>query len=117
MGTKLAKNELVVFVDSDSFLRPNAIRVLVQPFRSQMGGVTGRTEVENKYTNWLTKMQAVRYYIAFRVMKAAEAYFDGVTCLSGRSPATGRSWCIKYTDAWLGQKFLGQPATFGATAA
>lgn len=83
-GVKVAQHELVVFVDSDSFLDPFAIRNLVQPFKDpKMGGVAGRTDVANTYTNSLTKMQSVRYYIAFRVMKAAEAYFDGVTCLSG----------------------------------
>ena len=43
-----------------------------------MGGVSGRTDVANTYTNSLTKMQAVRYYIAFRILKAAEGYFDAV---------------------------------------
>ena len=56
----------------------------MQPFQDpKMGGVAGRTEVENKFTNALTKLQTVRYYIAFRIMKAAEAWFDTVTCLSG----------------------------------
>ena len=84
VGAKEAKHDLLVFVDSDSFLAPNAIRNLVQPFKDpKMGGVAGRTDVANTYTNVLTKMQSVRYYIAFRIMKAAEARFDAVTCLSG----------------------------------
>ena len=84
VGAKMAKHDLLVFVDSDSFLNPFAIINLVQPFKDKdMGGVSGRTDVANTYTNGLTKMQAVRYYISFRVMKAAEAYFDAVTCLSG----------------------------------
>ena len=83
-GVQDAKHELVVFVDSDSFLDPYAIRNLVMPFQDpKIGGVSGRTDVANTYTNTLTKMQAVRYYIAFRIMKAAEAVFDVVTCLSG----------------------------------
>ena len=84
VGARLAKHELLVFVDSDSFLDPFAVRNIVQPFKDkEMGGVSGRTDVANTYTNALTKMQSVRYYIAFRVMKAAEGYFDAVTCLSG----------------------------------
>ena len=83
-GVKEAKHDLVVFVDSDSFLDPFAIRNLVQPFKTLKWEVyLGRTDVANTYTNVLTKMQSVRYYIAFRIMKAAEAYFDAVTCLSG----------------------------------
>lgn len=113
-GVREAKNELVVFVDSDSFLDPFAIRNLVQPFKDpKMGGVSGRTDVANTYTNTLTKMQSVRYYIAFRIMKAAEAYFDAVTCLSGPLSCYKREIVMENMDAWLNQKFLGQKATFG----
>jgi len=113
-GVEKAKHDLVVFVDSDSFLEPEAIKNLVQPFQDpKMGGVTGRTDVENKYTNSVTKMQTVRYYIAFRIMKAAESYFDSVTCLSGPLSCYRKELIVEHRDAWLNQKFLGQPATFG----
>jgi len=113
-GVLEAKHELVVFVDSDSFLEPFAIVNLVQPFRDEeMGGVSGRTDIANTYTNTLTKMQAVRYYIAFRVMKAAEGFFDAATCLSGPLSCYKKSLVLENLDAWRGQKFLGQRATFG----
>ena len=113
-GVDVAKGELVVFVDSDSFLDPYAVLNLVQPFRDpKMGGVAGRTDVANTYTNSLTKMQAVRYYIAFRVMKAAEALFDTVTCLSGPLSCYRRSIVLEHEKDWLNQKFLGHKATFG----
>lgn len=114
VGTKLAKHDLVVFVDSDSFLNPFAIYNIVQPFKDKdMGGVSGRTDVANTYTNSLTKLQAVRYYISFRIMKAAEAYFDAVTCLSGPLSCYRKDLVLENMDAWLNQKFLGQKATFG----
>ena len=113
-GAKEAKHELLVFVDSDSFLDPFAVRNIVQPFRDEeMGGVSGRTDVANTYTNALTKMQAVRYSIAFRVMKAAEGCFDAATCLSGPLSCYRKDLVLKYMDAWLNQRFLGQKATFG----
>ena len=75
----VAKGELVIFVDSDSFLDPYAVINLVQPFQDpKMGGVAGRTDVANTYTNSLTKMQAVRYYIA------------RLPVCRDRCPATGR---------------------------
>lgn len=114
VGTKLAKHDLVVFVDSDSFLSPFAIYNIVQPFKDKdMGGVSGRTDVANTYTNSLTKLQAVRYYISFRIMKAAEAYFDAVTCLSGPLSCYRKDLVMENMDAWLNQTFLGQKATFG----
>ncbi|WMJ84823.1 glycosyltransferase [Oscillospiraceae bacterium LTW-04] len=113
-GVMTAKHELVVFVDSDSFLDPYAIRNLVMPFQDpKMGGVSGRTDVANTFTNALTKMQAVRYYIAFRIMKAAESVFDIVTCLSGPLSCYRKELVIEYLDDWLNQKFLGRKATFG----
>ena len=113
-GARMAKHELLVFVDSDSFLDPFAIRNLVQPFQDpKMGGVSGRTDVANTYTNSLTKMQSVRYYIAFRIMKAAEAYFDTVTCLSGPISCYRKDIVLENIEDWLGQRFLGYKATFG----
>ncbi len=113
-GVAEAKHDLVVFVDSDSFLDPHAIRNLVMPFQNpKIGGVSGRTDVANTFTNVLTRMQAVRYYIAFRIMKAAESVFDMVTCLSGPLSCYRKEHVLQYMDAWLNQKFLGRPATFG----
>lgn len=114
VGVKMARHDLVVFVDSDSFLEPTAIRNLVQPFQDpEMGGVAGRTEVENKFTNALTKLQTVRYYVAFRIMKAAESRFDCVTCLSGPLSCYRKDLVLKNSEDWLNQRFLGHPATFG----
>lgn len=113
-GAEMAQHEFIVFVDSDSVLDPFAVRSIVQPFKDpKVGGVSGRTDVANIYTNMLTKMQGVRYYIAFRIMKAAEAYFDAVTCLSGPLSCYRKSLVLQYKDVWLNQKFFGQKATFG----
>lgn len=113
-GVLEAKHDLVVFVDSDSFVDPYAIRNLVMPFQDpKMGGVSGRTDVANTFTNVLTRMQAVRYYIAFRIMKAAESIFDMVTCLSGPLSCYRKECVMEHMDAWLNQKFLGRTATFG----
>ena len=114
LGIRNTKTELVGFVDSDSFLEPDAVRNLVQPmFDPKMGGVTGRTDVVNAYTNRLTKMQTVRYYISFRIIKAAEAYFGAVTCLSGPLSCYRMSAVTPVLDKWLHQTFLGRKATFG----
>lgn len=114
LGIRNCRTELVAFVDSDSFLEPDAIRNLVQPlYDSRVGGVTGRTDVANIYTNWLTKLQCVRYYISFRIMKAAEAHFDCVMCLSGPLSCYRLSAVNEVFEDWLHQTFMGQKATFG----
>ena len=114
LGIRNCRTEMIAFVDSDSFLEPDAIRCLVQPlYDPKVAGVTGRTDVVNTYTNHLTKLQSVRYYISFRIMKAAEAYFDSVMCLSGPLSCYRLEIVNEVFDEWLNQKFLGQKATFG----
>jgi hyaluronan synthase len=113
-GARRASGEIVVFVDSDSFLREDALRHIVDNFQDEdVAAVCGHCEVENEWTNLLTKMQAVRYYIGFRIMKGAESIFDCVTCLSGPIAAYRRSDLLAVLDDWLEQSFLGTQATFG----
>jgi hyaluronan synthase len=62
---------------------------------------------------WLTRMQAVRYFVAFRVVKAAESVFNAVTCCSGCFSAYRREAILPHLDWWEHQSFLGIPSTFG----
>lgn len=113
-GARIATGDVIVFMDSDSFLKPDGLKNLMNRFSDpKVAAVTGHCEVENEWTNLLTRMQAVRYYIAFRIMKAAESVFDAVTCLSGPLSAYRREVLFEVIDEWIGQTFLGEPATFG----
>lgn len=113
-GVRMATGEIIVFIDSDSFLEPDALRNMTRRFvEPDVAAVTGHCDVENHWTNLLTKMQAVRYYVAFGVMKAAESVFDSVNCLSGPMAAYRRSVLMSVLDEWDSQTFLGKPATYG----
>ncbi len=111
-GVQLATGEILVLSDSDSFFHPDAIRRIVDGFADpEVAAVTGHCDVENAWTNLLTRMQAVRYFISFRVMKAAESVFDAVTCLSGPFAAYRRTVFLSVVEPWLHQRWLGAPAT------
>jgi hyaluronan synthase len=113
-GVNLANGEIVVFVDSDSFLEPQAIRRLVEGFGDpEVAAVCGTCEVENKWSNLLCKMQAVRYFVSFRIMKAAESLFSTVTCLSGPLSAYRHDVLMQHLQYWLHQSYCGVTATFG----
>src|SRR5437764_3218046 len=106
--------EILIFVDSDSLVERGAVGNLVQYFADpSVGAVTGHTDVQNKDTNVLTRMQAVQCYVAFRVYKSAEALFGSVTCCSGCFSGYRRSALDPVMSAWLRQRFLGQPCTYG----
>ena len=106
--------EILVFIDSDSQVTPSAIRTLTGYFAAgDVGAVAGHTDVTNRSVNLLTRMQAMQYYIAFRIYKSAEALFGSVTCCSGCFSGYRREAVVPILDSWLNQRFLGQPSTFG----
>jgi hyaluronan synthase len=106
--------EILVFIDSDSQVRADAIRVITRYFSDpKVGAVAGHTDVANKDTNILTRMQSMQYYIAFRIYKSAEALFGAVTCCSGCFSAYRSEAVAPVLDKWLHQSFLGRPSTFG----
>jgi len=110
-GVRQATGEILVFVDSDTFLRPDAIRKLVRGFADQrVAAVCGHAFVQNARENHLTRLQELYYYISFRVLKASESVFGTVTCCSGCLSAYRRSAVLEILDSWQRQRFLGVPA-------
>jgi hyaluronan synthase len=113
-GIRATAADIIAFVDSDSVLEPDALRILVQSFANpKVGAVCGHADVLNVRETWLTRMQAVRYFVAFRVVKAAESVFSAVTCCSGCFSAYRRQAILPHLEWWEHQSFLGRPSTFG----
>jgi hyaluronan synthase len=105
---------VIAFVDSDSVLEPDALRKIVQGFADpSVGAVCGHADVLNVNQSWLSRMQAVRYYVAFKVCKAAESVFGAVTCCSGCFAAYRREAIMPHLEAWEHQRFLGRESTYG----
>ena len=113
-GIVRGSGEVIVFIDSDSRVAPDAVRNIVQYFAyDEVGAVSGLADVDNKEVNVLTKMQAVRYYVAFNVVKSAEARFGAVSCCSGAFSAYRRTAVEEVMPEWLRQTFLGTKSTYG----
>ncbi len=113
-GFKQAKGEIIVQLDSDSYIDPKTLRHLVSYFNNpEVGAVCAHAYIENADKNLLTRMQAAHYYIAFRISKAAESVFSTVFCCSGCSSAYRASLVLPILDQWLGETFLGLPVTWG----
>jgi hyaluronan synthase len=113
-GAKRARNDVVIFIDSDSFVERDAVRHLVKFFVDPaIAAVSGHTDVYNRDENLLTRMQALRYYVAFRVYKAAESAFGLVTCCPGCCSAYRKAYLDEFLEEWVHQRFLGKECTFG----
>lgn len=113
-GMRATDAEILAFVDSDSSLDPDALHKLVQGFAEPgVGAVCGHADVANVDDSWLSRMQVVRYFVAFQVVKASESIFACVTCCSGCFAAYRRDAILPHLDWWEHQTFLRSPATFG----
>jgi hyaluronan synthase len=113
-GIRATEADIIAFVDSDSVLEPDALEILVQGFADEtVGAICGHADVLNLNDSWMTRMQAVRYFVAFKVCKAAESVFDAVTCCSGCFSAYRRKAIMPHLEWWEDQHFLGMPSTFG----
>ena len=113
-GVRIASGEIITFIDSDSFVHRDSIRPLVRHFYdSDVGAVCGNTDVYNWDKNYLTKMQAARYFIAFSVEKSAEGLFGAVTCCAGCFSAYRRDYMLEILDDWVSQKTLGVDCHYG----
>ncbi|MDI6778442.1 MAG: glycosyltransferase [Patescibacteria group bacterium] len=113
-GFRRAKGEIVIQLDSDSFIDPATFKKIVEPFQNpEIGAVSAHTDPRNAGRNFLTKMQAAYYFMSFRVLKAAESTFLTVFCCSGCASAYRKSVVLPVLEEWLEETFLGSPVPWG----
>ena len=113
VGTFIARGEFLVCVDSDTFVFPGSLRKLMQGFADPtVGGISGHCDVENASTNLLTKMQDVRYFFSYKIMKAAESVFGTVSCLPGCFSAYRRTCVLAVMDKWINATVMGEHGNF-----
>jgi hyaluronan synthase len=113
-GFRRARGEIVIQLDSDSYIEPGDIRALIAPFQNpDVAAVCAHAEPSNADVNLLTKMQAAYYFMSFRILKAAESTYHTVFCCSGCSSAYRRNAVMPIMEEWLNERFLGLPATWG----
>lgn len=105
---------IIVTVDSDTVLASDAVAMLTRQFDNpKTGAVTGFVSVTNRRDNVLTRIQYLRYWMAFNQERAAQSAYRTVLCCSGPLAAYRREIIEKVKDAYLTQSYGGVPCTFG----
>jgi cellulose synthase/poly-beta-1,6-N-acetylglucosamine synthase-like glycosyltransferase len=113
-ATRDADSEIIVSVDSDVVVDPDAVRQLVRRFTDdRIAAVGGWVDVRNKHDNWLTKMQVVKYWYAYFFMKNLEWGFRRVMCLSGCLTAYRRKVLVELEPVLEKRAILGVPIKYG----
>ena len=100
-----AGGEIVVCIDSDSFVEQDAIRLLVQPFRDpHVAAVCGHGEAVNRDGGLLPRLQHYWYAETFRLLKGMESRLGCVSCCSGMLAAYRKTAIMPIISQWLTEK-------------
>jgi hyaluronan synthase len=109
-----AKGEIIITVDSDAYIYPDAIRELIAPFKDEnVKATTGHVNARNKDENLFTKLIDMRYDNAFRVERSAQSVTGNILVCSGCFSAYRKEVIIDNIEHYETQTFLGEPVQFG----
>ena len=109
-----SESEIIVSVDSDVVVERDAIRQLVRRFVDpRIAAVGGWVDVRNKHDNWLTRMQVLKYWYAYYVVKGIERAFRQVMSVSGCMAAYRRVVLVELLPVLDGRAILGVPIKYG----
>lgn len=110
----LGDGELVLTVDSDTQLAPDAVTACVARFDDvRVGAVTGNVRVANADANLLTRLIDLRYWVAFNQERASQSLFGAVLCCSGPLSMYRREVLAPVWPAYVEQWFRGGLCTYG----
>ena len=107
-------SELVLSVDSDVIVEPDALASLVRHMKETgVDAVGGCVFVSNANETWLSKMQAVKYWVGYQFLKNVENAYDHVMCLSGCLTLYKRSALLAVDKDVEKRTFLGDDVKYG----
>lgn len=109
-GFQAGQGEVLVTMDSDSVIEPEALRHLVAPLQedSTIGAVAGNVKVYNRHQSFMGKMQGVRF-VNLDFLRASQSLYKTVICTPGSLSAYRRAALLPNLEAWLNQTFLRAP--------
>ena len=108
------KTDLVMSVDSDVIVEENVVRELVRHMvTTGCDAVGGCVFVSNADETWLTRMQAVKYWVGYQFLKNIENAYDHVMCLSGCLTLYKREALLAVDEDVASRTFLGDEVKYG----
>jgi N-acetylglucosaminyltransferase len=118
LGIKMAVlktfTDCIMSVDSDVIVDPGALRTLVRHMHTaDVDAVGGCVFVSNADENWLTRMQAVKYWIGYQFLKNLENAFSHIMCLSGCLTLYKRAALLAVDHDVEKRTFLGDEVKYG----
>lgn len=114
-GFEVATGDVLVTVDSDSFVRRDALRNLVAPLvrHPEVGAVAGNVRVAPRQTSLWSRLLDNAFTYSFEVVRAGQSVLGSVFCTPGAAAAYRRDLVLDVLPEWREETFLGRPAAIG----
>jgi hyaluronan synthase len=113
-GFRRGRGELMVTIDSDSVIEADTLLAMAGAFADpKVGAVAGKVSVYNREGGLIPRMLKVRFALSFDFLRAVQSTYGTVYCCPGALAAYRSSVVRKVVDAWMQQRFLGRPCTYG----
>ena len=114
LAVQHSRADLVLTIDSDTQVAPDAVRRLVEQFDDpRTGAATGSVRVSNAGTNLLTRLVDLRYWVAFHQERASHSAFGAVLCCSGPLSMYRREVLRAVWPRYVAQTYRGAACTYG----
>tara|TARA_Y100000385_G_scaffold260531_1_gene290462 strand:- start:786 stop:2057 length:1272 start_codon:yes stop_codon:yes gene_type:complete len=112
-GFKKAKGEVLITIDSDTFLEVNSVTNLLMFFDKNTAAVSGYTNVYNASDNVLTRIQGYEYFISHHLFKAFESHYSSVLCCPGCFSGYRREPINNVLEKFIESKVFRFPIDYG----
>lgn len=113
-GIELAQNEILVTIDSDSTIAPDALSKILIPFEQpQVGAVAGNINVKNINEGIIPKLMDIIFVFSYEFLRSAQSKCGSVLCTPGALSAYRKTAVLPLVDEWLNKTFLGKKTVIG----
>ncbi len=114
-GFSMAAGEVLVSVDSDSLVAPDAIRLMAAPFLTdeRIGAVSGNVKVTNSGNGIFPPMIEAGFNFGFEFLRVGQSAMQSVFCTPGALSAYRADVVRPLLREWVEQTFFGHPAGIG----
>ncbi|MFA5856162.1 MAG: glycosyltransferase [Candidatus Pacearchaeota archaeon] len=111
-GLDYAKNDIVVFVDSDTIVNKNAFVELIKPFADpEVGAVAGNVRLANRDKNLLTKSISAMFWTSGNIFRKSSSTMGYMQVIAGCLSAYKKDLLLKLEKDYVHQKFMGKPCS------
>lgn len=109
-----ANGDMIMIVDSDGYIYPDAVRELLKPFKDEkVSAVTGHVNARNLTDSFMTRLQDVLYESAFRVGRGAQSMTNTVLVCSGAISMFKKQFISEIINEFDNQKLFGKKVNIG----